>query len=66
MFTHCIFNNEKNELTKYTGSNVLDKIFEHLMDHIKHIDGCKDKPDPLSNPDVYNSNPESAISWIWN
>ena len=36
------------------------------MDHIKHIDGCKDKPDPLSNPDVYNSNPEFAISWIWN
>ena len=66
MFTHCIFNNEKNKLTKYTGSNVFDKIFERLMDHIKHIDGCKDKPDPLSNPDVYNSNPEFAISWIWN
>ena len=66
MFTHSIFNNEKNKLTKYTGSNVLDKFFEHLMNHIKHIDGCKEKPDPLSNPDVYNSNPEFAICSICN
>ena len=66
MFTHCIFNNEKNQLTKYTGGNVLDKFFEHLMNHTKHIDECKEKPNPLSNSDVYNSNPEFAICSICN
>ena len=66
MFTHCIFNNEKSKLTKYTGSNILDKFFEHLIKHIKRIDECKEKLDPLSNPDVYNINPEFAICSICN
>ena len=36
------------------------------MNHTKHIDECKEKPDPLNYSNVYNSNPEFAICSICN
>ena len=52
MFTHCLFDINKNKVTRYTGDNILDKFFENLKLHIKHIDELKSKPNLLSNPDV--------------
>ena len=34
MFTHCIFDENHNQLTHYTGKNCLDNFFAHLKFHI--------------------------------
>ena len=34
MFTHCIFNENKNKLTNYTGKDCLDKCFNDLTYHV--------------------------------
>ena len=52
MFTHCLFDINKNKVTRYTGDNILDNFFENLKLHIKHIDELKSKPNLHSNPDV--------------
>lgn len=52
LFTHCLFDINKNKVTRYTGDNILDKFFENLKLHIKHIDELKSKPNLHSNPDV--------------
>ena len=37
MFTHCIFDENNNELTHFTGKNCLDKFFIHLEYHVNRI-----------------------------
>ena len=66
MFTQCLFDINKNKVATYTGENILDKCFENLKLHVKHIDEIKSKPNPHSNPDVYDSNPEFATCLICN
>ena len=58
MFTHCIFDKQKNKLTQYTGDNALDNFFDHLITHVNYIDKSKAKANPYSNSDVYKSNIE--------
>ena len=41
MFTHCIFNEDNNELTFYTGKNCLDYFFTHLKYQVNKIDRKK-------------------------
>ena len=66
MFTHCIFNENNNKLTNYTGKDCLDKFFNHLVQHFYHINKTKAKPSPYSNPDIYKSNAENTIFLICN
>ena len=37
MSTHCIFDENHNELTCYTGKNCLDNFFNHLKFHVNRI-----------------------------
>ena len=50
MFTHCIFNVDSNKIRHYTAKNCLDEFFDHLIQHINHIDKIKAKPYPHFNP----------------
>ena len=50
MFTHCIFNEDNNELTFYTGKNCLDYFFTHLKYQVNKIDKKKNKTKPLFSP----------------
>ena len=62
MFKHCIFDESNNKLTYFTGKDCLDKFFDHLIQHINHINKTKAKP----NPNVYKSNSENTICLICN
>ena len=66
MFTHCIFNENNNKLTNYTGEDCLDEFFNDLTYHVNRISKIKAKPNPYSNPDVYKSNVENTICLICN
>ena len=61
MFTHCIFNEEKNNLTYYTGDNCLDNFFKNLITDVHNIDKSNAKSNPHTNPDVHKSNPKYPI-----
>ena len=41
MFTQCMFDINKNKVATYTGENILDKCFENVKLHVKHIDEIK-------------------------
>ena len=56
MFTHCIFNENNNKLTHYTGEGCLDQFFNNLTYHVNRINKIKAKSNPYSNPTVYKSN----------
>ena len=43
MFTHCIFNENKNKLTHYTGKYCLDEFLNDLTDHVNRINKIKAK-----------------------
>ena len=66
MFTHCIFNENNNKLTNYTGEDCLDEFFNDLTYHVNRISKIKAKPNLYSNPDVYKSNVENTICLISN
>ena len=66
MCTHCMCDVNKNKVPTSTGENILDKVFENWKLHVKHIDEIKSEPNPHSNPDVYDSNPEFATCLICN
>ena len=57
---------QKNKLTYFTGKDCLDKFFDHLIQHINHINKTKAKPNPHTNPNVYKSNSENTICLICN
>ena len=56
MFAHCIFNENNNKLTHYTGEGCLDQFFNNLTYHVNRINKIKAKRNPYSNPTVYKSN----------
>ena len=66
MFTDCIFNENNNKLTNYTGEDCLDEFFNDLTYHVNQINEIKAKPNPCSNPNVYKSNVENTICLICN
>ena len=66
MFTHCIFNENNNKFTHYTGKDCLDKFFNDLTYHVNRIKKIKAKPNPYSNPDVYKGNVKNTICLIRN
>ena len=66
MFTDCIFNENNNKLTNYTGKDCLDKFFNDLTYHVNRISKIKAKPNPYSNSDVYKRNTEKTIHLICN
>ena len=66
IFTHCIFNENNNKLTHYTGKDRLDEFFNDLSDHRNRINKIKAKQNPYSNPDVYQSNVGKTICLICN
>ena len=66
MFNHCIFNENNNKLTNYTGKDCLDKFFNDLTYHVNRISKIKAKPKPYSNSDVYKRNTEKTIHLICN
>ena len=47
MFTHCIFNENINKLTHYTGKDCLDKFFNDLTSHVNRIKKIKAKTKSL-------------------
>ena len=49
MFTHCIFHENNNKLTNYTGKDCLDGFFNDLTYHVDRISKIKAKPNPHSN-----------------
>ena len=49
MFTHCIFHENNNKLTNYTGKDCLDGFFNNLTYHVDRISKIKAKPNPHSN-----------------
>ena len=57
MFTHCMLDDEKTIATRYRGRNIFHKFFDSLILHAEYIDESKSKPNPHSNPKIYNSNP---------
>ena len=61
IFTHCIFDEDRNELTSFTGKNCLDKFFDHLKFHVNRIDKIKARPNPYSNPTAYKNNASKTI-----
>ena len=65
MFTHCIFNEDNNELTCYTGENCLDNFFTYLKYHINKINKIKTRPKPYSNPTAYK-NDDKTICLLCN
>ena len=56
MFTDCIFNENNNKLTNYTGEDCLDEFFNDFTYHVNRINKIKAKHNPHSNPSVYKSN----------
>ena len=52
MFPHCVFDEDNNELTCFTGKYCLDNFFFHLKYHINKINKIKAKPNPYSNPNT--------------
>ena len=66
MFTHCTFDEDKNELTSFTVENWLDKIFSHLNYHVNRINKLKTGPNPYSNPKAYKNNTGKTICLIFN
>ena len=66
MFTHCIFNENKSKLTNYTGKDCLDKCFNDLTYHVNRINKIEAKPNPYSNPNLYQSNQINPICLICN
>ena len=42
MFTHCIFNENNNKLTHYTGENCLDEFFNDIPSHVNRINKIKE------------------------
>ena len=66
MFTRCIFNENNNKLTHYTGKDCLAETFNDLTYHVNRISKIRAKPNPYSNPDVYKSNAENTICLICN
>ena len=66
MFTHCVFDENNNELTHFTGKNCLDKLFVHLKYHVNQINEIKAKPNLYSNPNTYKNNANKTISLICN
>ena len=66
IFTHYIVNESNNKLTYFTGKDCLDKFFDHLIQHVNHINKTKAKPNPHTNPNVYKSNSENTICLISN
>ena len=66
MFTHCIFDENNNELSYFTGKNCLDKFFVHLKYHVNWINKIKATPDPFSNPEAYKYNGNKPICLICN
>ena len=61
-----IFNESNNELTYFTCTDCLDEFFNDLTYHVTRISKIKAKPNPHSNPDVYQSNFENTICLICN
>ena len=66
MFTHCIFNEDNNELTCYTGKNCLDNFFTHLKYHVNKRNKTKTRPNPYSNPNSYKNNANKTICLLCN
>ena len=66
MFTHCTFDEDKNELTSFTVENWLDKIFSHLNYHVNRINKLKTRPNPYSNPKAHKNNTSKTICLIFN
>ena len=66
MFTHSVFNENKDKLTNYTGKECLDKFFNDLTYHVHRKIKIKAKHNPHSNPDSYKSNVENTICLISN
>ena len=66
MFTHCIFDENHNELIHYAGENCLDKYFVHLKFHVNRINKIKTKPNPYSYPNMYKNNTIKTICLICN
>ena len=66
MFTHCIFDENNNELSYFTGKECLDKLFVHLKYHFNRINKIKARPNPYSNPDAYKNNANETICLIYN
>ena len=66
MFTHCVFDENNNELAHFTGKNCLDKLFVHLKYHVNQINEIKAKPNLYSNPNTYKNNANKTISLICN
>ena len=66
MFTHCIFDEDKNELTSFTGENCLDNFFAHFNYHVNRINKMKTRPNPYSNPKAYKNNTSKTICLICN
>ena len=56
MFTHCVFDENNNELPHFTGKNCLDKFFVHLKHHVNQINKIKARPNPYSTPNSYKYN----------
>ena len=66
MFTHCIFNEDNNKLTCYTGKNCLDNFFTHLKYHVNKRNKTKTRPNPYSNPNSYKNNANKTICLLCN
>ena len=66
MCTYCVFNENNNKLTHYTGKDCLDEFFNDLTCHVNRISKTKAKPNPHSNPDVYSHHSENRICLICN
>ena len=66
MFPHCVFHEDNNELTCFTGKNCLDKFFVHLKYHINKINKIKAKPNPYSNPNTDKNSANKIICLICN
>ena len=56
IFTHCIFNENNNKLTNYTGKDCFDEFFNNLTYHVNQISKIKAKPNSHSNPYVCKGN----------
>ena len=66
MFTQCIFDENNNELTCFTGKNCLDKFFVYLKYHVNRINQIKTRPNPYSNPNTYKNNANKTICLVCN
>ena len=47
MFTHSIFNENKNKLTHYNGKDSLDEFSNDLTDHVNRTNKIKVKSNPI-------------------